>query len=239
MHIAVDRCGCVDRIVTELRSSVSALDGLHLEPDRSWRVGRRGSSAPNRPLCFGTQHHLVDSGQPPPADDEHRRLVAELNTLAAAAPGRQTNAPGNATPAAASCCPANADRLLDPGSPFLELARWPLAACVATNPRARESSLDRPISDASVIVANDDGQGRYLSPDDGHKHLRAQEVALQNMLSCIYLVDSGGAFLPRQDEVFPPRYFGRIFYNHDDERQGHSAGGGDSALAGGAMCRRW
>ncbi|GAA3173971.1 hypothetical protein GCM10020255_064250 [Rhodococcus baikonurensis] len=66
-----------------------------------------------------------------------------------------------------------------------------------------------------VIVANDATvKGGTYYPMTVKKHLRAQEVALQNNLPCIYLVDSGGAFLPRQDEVFPDReHFGRIFYN--------------------------
>jgi acetyl-CoA carboxylase carboxyltransferase component len=59
-----------------------------------------------------------------------------------------------------------------------------------------------------------DGEGRTYYPITVKKHLRAQEIAGQNRLPCIYLVDSGGAFLPRQDEVFPDReHFGRIFYN--------------------------
>ena len=66
-----------------------------------------------------------------------------------------------------------------------------------------------------VIVANDATvKGGTYYPMTVKKHLRAQEVALQNRLPCIYLVDSGGAFLPAQDEVFPDReHFGRIFYN--------------------------
>src|SRR5262249_23783888 len=66
-----------------------------------------------------------------------------------------------------------------------------------------------------VVVANDATvKGGTYYPMTVKKHLRAQEVALQNRLPCIYLVDSGGAFLPRQDEVFPDRdHFGRIFYN--------------------------
>ena len=66
-----------------------------------------------------------------------------------------------------------------------------------------------------VIVANDATvKGGTYYPVTVKKHLRAQEVALHNRLPCIYLVDSGGAFLPRQDEVFPDReHFGRIFYN--------------------------
>src|SRR5262249_25783340 len=66
-----------------------------------------------------------------------------------------------------------------------------------------------------VIVANDATvKGGSYFPLTVKKHLRAQEVALQNRLPCVYLVDSGGAFLPRQDEVFPDReHFGRIFFN--------------------------
>ncbi len=66
-----------------------------------------------------------------------------------------------------------------------------------------------------MIVANDATvKGGTYYPMTVKKHLRAQEVALHNRLPCIYLVDSGGAFLPRQDEVFPDReHFGRIFYN--------------------------
>ena len=66
-----------------------------------------------------------------------------------------------------------------------------------------------------VVVANDATvKGGTYYPMTVKKHLRAQEIALENRLPCVYLVDSGGAFLPRQDEVFPDRdHFGRIFYN--------------------------
>ncbi len=66
-----------------------------------------------------------------------------------------------------------------------------------------------------MIVANDATvKGGTYYPITVKKHLRAQEIAMQNRLPCIYMVDSGGAFLPRQDEVFPDRdHFGRIFYN--------------------------
>ena len=77
-----------------------------------------------------------------------------------------------------------------------------------------------------MVVANDATvKGGTYYPMTVKKHLRAQEVALQNRLPCIYLVDSGGAFLPMQDEVFPDReHFGRIFYNQaDDVRARHPA----------------
>ncbi|MBO0852595.1 MAG: methylcrotonoyl-CoA carboxylase [Nocardia sp.] len=109
------------------------------------------------------------------------------------------------------------DRLLDPGSPFLELS--PLAADGMYDDECPGAGMIAGIGRISgrecVIVANDATvKGGTYYPITVKKHLRAQEIALQNQLPCIYLVDSGGAFLPRQDEVFPDReHFGRIFYN--------------------------
>ncbi|MBA9004882.1 carboxyl transferase domain-containing protein [Thermomonospora cellulosilytica] len=107
--------------------------------------------------------------------------------------------------------------LLDPGSPFLELS--PLAAFGMYDDEAPGAGIITGIGRVRgrecVIVANDATvKGGTYYPMTVKKHLRAQEVALHNRLPCIYLVDSGGAFLPRQDEVFPDReHFGRIFYN--------------------------
>src|SRR6201988_3334275 len=109
------------------------------------------------------------------------------------------------------------DRLLDPGAPFLELS--PLAAHGLYDDEAPGGGIltgfGRGSGRECVIVANDATvKGGTYYPMTVKKHLRAQEVALQNRLPCIYLVDSGGAFLPRQDEVFPDReHFGRIFFN--------------------------
>ncbi|MCY1651665.1 methylcrotonoyl-CoA carboxylase [Streptomyces sp. SL203] len=109
------------------------------------------------------------------------------------------------------------DTLLDPGSPFLELA--PLAAEGLYGGAAPAAGVIAGIGRVSgrecVIVANDATvKGGTYYPMTVKKHLRAQEVALENRLPCVYLVDSGGAFLPMQDEVFPDReHFGRIFYN--------------------------
>ncbi|HEY4645071.1 MAG TPA: carboxyl transferase domain-containing protein [Steroidobacteraceae bacterium] len=109
------------------------------------------------------------------------------------------------------------DRLLDPGSPFLEIGQlaghelygeWiPAAGLVA--------GIGRITGIECMIVANDATvKGGSYCPVTVKKHLRAQEIALDNNLPCVYLVDSGGAFLPLQDEVFPDReHFGRIFYN--------------------------
>jgi 3-methylcrotonyl-CoA carboxylase beta subunit len=107
--------------------------------------------------------------------------------------------------------------LLDPGTPFLEVAA--LAASGMYDGEAPGAGMitgiGRVSGVASVIVANDATvKGGSYYPLTVKKHLRAQEIALENHLPCIYLVDSGGAFLPRQDEVFPDRdHFGRIFYN--------------------------
>jgi 3-methylcrotonyl-CoA carboxylase beta subunit len=109
------------------------------------------------------------------------------------------------------------DRLLDPGAAFLELS--PLAGDGMYDGDAPGAGIVTGIGKVSgvdcVIVANDATvKGGTYYPMTVKKHLRAQEVALQNRLPCIYLVDSGGAFLPLQDDVFPDReHFGRIFYN--------------------------
>ncbi|HSN00897.1 MAG TPA: carboxyl transferase domain-containing protein [Rudaea sp.] len=107
--------------------------------------------------------------------------------------------------------------LLDPGSPFLELS--PLAAHGMYDDAAPAAGLITGIGRVNgtevVVVANDATvKGGTYFPITVKKHLRAQEVALENRLPCVYLVDSGGAFLPLQDEVFPDKeHFGRIFYN--------------------------
>ncbi|MEE8270249.1 MAG: carboxyl transferase domain-containing protein [Alphaproteobacteria bacterium] len=108
-------------------------------------------------------------------------------------------------------------KLLDPGAPFLELSQLaahevyedPVPAAGLITGIGRVSGLE------CVVVANDATvKGGTYYPLTVKKHLRAQEVAQENSLPCLYLVDSGGAYLPRQDEVFPDRdHFGRIFYN--------------------------
>jgi 3-methylcrotonyl-CoA carboxylase beta subunit/propionyl-CoA carboxylase len=109
------------------------------------------------------------------------------------------------------------DRLLDPGSPFLEIS--PLAAWGLYDGEAAAAGIITGIGRVSgqevMVVANDATvKGGSYYPITVKKHLRAQEIAEQNHLPCIYLVDSGGAFLPLQDEVFPDRqHFGRIFFN--------------------------
>ena len=107
--------------------------------------------------------------------------------------------------------------MLDPGTPFLELSA--LAANGMYGDDAPGSGLVTGIGRLQgrevVVVANDATvKGGTYYPITVRKHLRAQEIAMENRLPCVYLVDSGGAFLPMQAEVFPDReHFGRIFYN--------------------------
>ncbi len=109
------------------------------------------------------------------------------------------------------------ERLVDPGSAFLELS--PLAATGLYDDDAPGAGIVTGIGriegTTCVIVANDATvKGGTYYPMTVKKHLRAQEIALENRLPCLYLVDSGGAFLPLQADVFPDRdHFGRIFYN--------------------------
>lgn len=108
-------------------------------------------------------------------------------------------------------------QLLDGGSPFLEVA--PLAALGVYDDAAPGAGVVAGIGRIHgvecMVVANDATvKGGTYFPLTVKKHLRAQEIAESNRLPCVYLVDSGGAHLPHQDEVFPDRdHFGRIFYN--------------------------
>jgi 3-methylcrotonyl-CoA carboxylase beta subunit len=151
-------------------------------------------------------------------DATHRQLVADLQArLRTAAVGgpeaarRRHAARGKLLPR------ERVDHLLDPGSPFLELS--PLAALGMYDDECPAAGIITGIGRVAgrrcVIVANDATvKGGTYYPITVKKHLRAQEVAGDNGLPCIYLVDSGGAFLPAQDAVFPDReHFGRIFYN--------------------------
>ncbi|HET8959726.1 carboxyl transferase domain-containing protein [Nocardioides sp.] len=115
------------------------------------------------------------------------------------------------------------DRLLDPGSPFLELSPLAATGMYGTGPDDTNAvpsagivtGIGRISGRECVVVGNDATvKGGTYYPITVKKHLRAQAVAGDNRLPCVYLVDSGGAFLPMQDEVFPDReHFGRIFFN--------------------------
>src|SRR5271165_338109 len=149
---------------------------------------------------------------------EHAALAAEhRERLAAARLGGSEQARRRHTERGKLLPRDRIDTLVDPGSPFLELS--PLAAAGMYDGEAPGAGIITGVGRVSgrecVIVANDATvKGGTYYPVTVKKHLRAQEVALHNRLPCVYLVDSGGAFLPRQDEVFPDReHFGRIFYN--------------------------
>ncbi len=150
--------------------------------------------------------------------EAHLQLVAQLrDKLAAAALGGPQRARDRHTARGKLLPRDRVDGLLDPGSPLLEIA--PLAADGMYDDDCPAAGIITGIGRVSgrecMVVANDATvKGGTYYPMTVKKHLRAQEIAAQNHLPCIYLVDSGGAFLPRQDEVFPDRdHFGRIFYN--------------------------
>ncbi len=153
------------------------------------------------------------------ANSSHlRALVEDLRAkVAAAALGGGEKARARHTGRGKLLVRERVDRLLDPGAPFLEIGQ--LAAHELYDGEAPAAGLVAGVGRVQgvecVIVANDATvKGGTYFPLTVKKHLRAQEIALENRLPCIYLVDSGGAFLPMQDEVFPDRdHFGRIFYN--------------------------
>jgi len=148
----------------------------------------------------------------------NRALVAELHTkLAAVQQGGGEQARQRHTERGKLLARDRINRLLDPDSPFLELS--PLAAWDLYDGEAPSAGIVTGIGRVAgrecMIVANDATvKGGTYYPMTVKKHLRAQQIALENRLPCLYLVDSGGAFLPMQDEVFPDvDDFGRIFYN--------------------------
>ncbi|BCI82910.1 carboxyl transferase domain-containing protein [Mycobacterium sp. SMC-18] len=150
--------------------------------------------------------------------EQHLALVAELKgKLATAALGGSERSRERHVGRGKLLPRDRVNGLLDPGSPFLEIA--PLAAGGMYDDECPGAGMIAGIGRVSgrecMIVANDATvKGGTYYPITVKKHLRAQEIASQNQLPCIYLVDSGGAFLPRQDEVFPDReHFGRIFFN--------------------------
>ncbi len=147
-----------------------------------------------------------------------RDLVAELRErLTRARRGGSEQARAKHTGRGKLLARDRVDRLLDPGSPFLEIA--PLAAHGLYGGDIASAGIVTGVGSVEgrlcVVVANDATvKGGTYYPTTVKKHLRAQEVARANRLPCVYLVDSGGAFLPMQDEVFPDReHFGRIFFN--------------------------
>ena len=150
--------------------------------------------------------------------EHNRTLVAELKErLAQARSGGSAKAVERHRARGKLTARERIDALLDPGAPFLEFS--PLAAAGVYDDNVPAAGIVTGIGVVHgrevVVLANDATvKGGTYYPLTVRKHLRAQEVAAENRLPCIYLVDSGGAFLPKQDEVFPDKeHFGRIFYN--------------------------
>ncbi|HEY6761826.1 MAG TPA: carboxyl transferase domain-containing protein [Baekduia sp.] len=150
--------------------------------------------------------------------DAHLQLIGELNTrLDRAQAGGGERARARHVERGKLLPRDRVERLCDPGAPFLELSA--LAAEDLYDGAAPGAGIVAGIGIVEgrqvMVIANDATvKGGTYYPMTVKKHLRAQEIALQNRLPCVYLVDSGGAFLPLQDEVFPDReHFGRIFYN--------------------------
>src|SRR3978361_1087834 len=146
-----------------------------------------------------------------------RALVAELRQkLDQVAGGGGRASRGRHTSRGKMRARRRVDLLIDPGTAFLELS--PLAAYGLYGGDVHSASVITGVGRISgrecVVVANDATiKGGTYYPMTVKKHLRAQDIARQNHLPCIYMVDSGGAFLPMQDEIFPDeRHFGRIFY---------------------------
>src|SRR3954466_4461309 len=148
----------------------------------------------------------------------HRALTEDLRArVAAVAEGGGPEAQRKHT-ARGKLLPRERVRaLLDPGAPFLELSQLAAFGMYGDDAPAAGivTGIGRVEGREVMVVANDATvKGGTYYPMTVKKHLRAQEIAQQNRLPCVYLVDSGGAFLPLQDEVFPDKeHFGRIFYN--------------------------
>jgi propionyl-CoA carboxylase len=165
------------------------------------------------------ESHLDTSSAEFKANDAHHRgLAAELRRrLETVRAGGGAEAVARHAARGKLLVRDRVERLLDPGTAFLELS--PLAAHGLYDGEAPGAGLVTGIGSVGgrpvMVVANDATvKGGTYYPMTVKKHVRAQEIALENRLPCVYLVDSGGAFLPLQAEVFPDRdHFGRIFYN--------------------------
>ena len=165
-----------------------------------------------------TSAHDPDSSEARANAEHNRALVAELRERVAIAARGGSDRSRDRHTARGKLLPRDrVERLLDPGSPFLEIGQL-AAHAVYDDPIPGAgviAGIGRVSGRQAMIVCNDATvKGGTYYPLTVKKHLRAQEIAEQNHLPCVYLVDSGGANLPHQAEVFPDRdHFGRIFFN--------------------------
>jgi len=150
--------------------------------------------------------------------EKYRELLADLRAQLAKLPGEEDSSAVKRHRERHKLLPRERiDRLVDPDTPFLELS--PMAAHGLHGGDIRSAGIVTGVGSIHgrecMIVANDATvKGGTYFPETIRKHIRAQQIALENRLPTIYLVDSGGVFLPKQDEVFPDEaHFGRIFYN--------------------------
>ena len=197
--------------------------GVPVRPRRAQRGHRRGNgSLPSRLRAI---HMDPLESHVRPSDDEFKANAARMRALVDDLRARLARAREGGGPKYLQRhreqgkwpVRERVDKLLDPGAPFLELSA--LAAHGMYDDEAPAAGIVTGIGRVSgrevLIVANDATvKGGTYYPMTVKKHLRAQQVAMENHLPCVYLVDSGGAFLPMQAEVFPDReHFGRIFFN--------------------------
>src|SRR5581483_2036185 len=236
-HVAVARSARAHPAPGEVSRLLRRADALRGQPERRGRGDRReghGREGPHRrharararvaPVALLVGAVRLES-RARPADPDFRANVAHMEALVAtlreararAAAGGSREARERHTARGKLLVRDRIDALVDPGSPFLELS--PLAAhgCYGDDAPGAGivTGIGRIAGRECVVVANDATvKGGTYYPLTVKKHLRAQEVALENRLGCVYLVDSGGAFLPLQADVFPDReHFGRIFFN--------------------------
>ncbi|WP_068080292.1 carboxyl transferase domain-containing protein [Novosphingobium rosa] len=162
---------------------------------------------------------VIDSKLPAGTHTEHNRALAQelREKVAAAAQGGSHSARAKHVARGKLLPRERVERLLDPGSPFLEIGQLAAHGLYGDEvPGAGIIAGIGRVSGRQVMIACNDAtvKGGTYFPLSVKKHLRAQEIALENRLPCLYLVDSGGANLPNQAEVFPDRdHFGRIFFN--------------------------
>src|SRR5262249_41683059 len=235
-HVAVARSARPPAAAGQVPHPLRRADAVRRQPERRGRgdrrqgraregAHRRDDRARSRGWPFPVLLRMRLEPRVRPGDPEFRanaehmaRLVTELRAARRrAAEGGPEEARERHTARGKLLARERVEQLLDPGTPFLELA--PLAATGCYEDDAPGAGMITGIGtiagQQAVVVANDATvKGGTYYRLTVKKHLRAQEIAFENRLPCLYLVDSGGAFLPLQADVFPDReHFGRIFYN--------------------------